>query len=59
MRRKESTDASKGALKLGAFKVLHTFVPEEKDVERYICLDIKTIYLNTAANQDAKIVRLI
>lgn len=48
-----------GVLKLDTFKGLHTFVPEEKDVERYICLDIETIYLNTAAHQDAKIVRLI
>lgn len=59
MGKSERVTANKGVLKLDTFKVLHTFVPEEKDVERYICLDIKTIYLNTAAHQDAKIVRLI
>ena len=44
---------------LDSYKVLYAFVPEEREVEKYICRDNKTIYINTAAKPGAKIVRLI
>ncbi len=44
---------------LDTYKTATTFMPEEPEVEKYISREKKTIFINTAARPDAKIVRLI
>jgi len=38
---------------------MHTFMPEEPEVERYICQNDKTIYINMEARKGAQITKLI
>lgn len=44
---------------LDTYRTATTFMPEEPEVEKYISREKKTIFINTAARPDAKIVRLI
>lgn len=44
---------------LDTYKIVRTFMPEEREVEKYVCPNDKTIYINAAAKPGAKIVKLI
>ena len=56
---KKSTAQTSRTPILDSYKVMTTFMPGERDVEKYISRSKKTIYYNTAAKPDAKIVKLI
>ncbi|MBP3411381.1 MAG: hypothetical protein J6M10_10350 [Clostridia bacterium] len=44
---------------LDGYRQMYTHTPQEPDVDRYISLREKIIYINTAARPDAKITKLI
>ena len=44
---------------LDSCAVAYVSAPEQSDVRRFICPELKKVYINTAARPDAKIDRIV